>query len=82
MASKEVDYGKLIANLEEMINVLEYDSMRSAGKSKLNSTTLVAMYELVDRYKASQAPAKPAVEAEKKAPAKVGRPPKAAADTV
>ena len=80
MASKVVDYGKLLANLEEMINVLEYDSMRSAGKAKLNSTTLVSMYELVDRYKAA-AVGKPSatVVAEEAPVKKAGRPPKTAA---
>lgn len=80
MASKVVDYGKLLANLEEMINVLEYDSMRSAGKAKLNSTTLVSMYELVDRYKAAAVGSVPAtVEAEEAPVKKAGRPPKTAA---
>lgn len=81
MASKEVDYGKLVANLKEMINVLEYDSMRSSGKAKLNSSTLVSMYELVDRYEAAAVGKKatPTVEAEQAPVKKVGRPPKTAA---
>lgn len=82
MASKEVDYGKLLSNLKEMINVLEYDSMRSSGKAKLNSSTLVSMYELVDRYEAAAVGGKeatPTVEAEQAPVKKVGRPPKTAA---
>ena len=46
----EVDYDKLYENLIKMINLLEYDSMRSSGKTKLNSQHLHSMYELKDRY--------------------------------
>ena len=48
--SREVDYGNLLKNVEEMINLLEYDSMRSSGKTKLNSQHLHSLYELKDRY--------------------------------
>lgn len=80
MASKVVDYGKLLSNLKEMINVLEYDSMRSSGKAKLNASTLVDMYKLVDRYEAAAVgnKATPTVEAEPAPVKKVGRPPKTA----
>jgi hypothetical protein len=47
---REIDYEKLLANVKEMINTLEYDSMRSAGKSKLNAPTLVELYELEKCY--------------------------------
>ena len=33
-----------------MINLLEYDAMRSSGKAKLNSQHLHSLYELKDRY--------------------------------
>ena len=33
-----------------MINLLEYDSMRSPGKTKMNAETLVSLYSLKDRY--------------------------------
>jgi len=33
-----------------MINTLEYDSMRSGGKAKINSTDLTNMHNLVERY--------------------------------
>ena len=79
MASKVVEYDKLLINLKEMINVLEYDSMRSPGKAKLNSSTLVAMYDLVDRYEAAAVGDTPTVEAEPAPVKKVGRPPKTAA---
>ena len=49
-----IDYEQLIANIENMINLLEYDSMRSPGKAKLNSNQLMAMYNLLDRYKANK----------------------------
>ncbi len=34
-----------------MINTLEYDSMRSAGKTKINCGLLVNLYNLKDIYK-------------------------------
>ena len=33
-----------------MIETLEYDSMRSAGKAKLNAEVLVSLHNLRDRY--------------------------------
>ena len=36
--------------LIEIINVLEYDSMRSAGKAKLNADKLYYLYALKERY--------------------------------
>ena len=48
--SRVIDYGTLLKNVEEMINLLEYDSMRSSGKTKLNSQHLHSLYELKDRY--------------------------------
>ena len=65
MAVKAVDYSKLLENIKEMINVLEYDGTRSAGKVKMNSGTLVNLYTLKDRYSeiveasAPKAPAAP-----------------------
>ena len=32
----QIDYEKIISNYETVINTLEYDSMRSGGKAKLN----------------------------------------------
>ena len=46
----DVDYDKLMENLIKMINLLEYDSMRSSGKMKLNSQHLHSMYELKAIY--------------------------------
>lgn len=46
----EINYEHLTANIKEMINLLEYDSMRSAGKAKMNSGQLEALYSLLDRY--------------------------------
>ena len=43
-------YGKLLENVDTMINLLEYDAMRSAGKAKLNSQHLESLYSLKDRY--------------------------------
>jgi hypothetical protein len=47
---REIDLETLIKNYSDMINTLEYDSMRSAGKAKINADTLVNLYSLVERY--------------------------------
>lgn len=49
-----IDYEQLVANLKNMINLLEYDSMRSPGKAKLNCNQLEAMYSLLGRYASKQ----------------------------
>ena len=46
----DIDYKILEENLDKMINLLEYDSMRSPGKAKLNSQHLQSLYDLKDRY--------------------------------
>ena len=46
----KIDYDKLIKNIDQMINLLEYDSTRSDGKSKLNSQHLHSLYFLKDKY--------------------------------
>jgi len=50
MAKRIIDYAQLVKNYETMIETLEYDSMRSAGKAKLNADALRNMHELKDRY--------------------------------
>ena len=47
---KEIDYNALLNNCDIMINTLEYDSMRSAGKAKLNSDALMNLHSLKERY--------------------------------
>jgi hypothetical protein len=47
---REINYEHLAKNIEEMINTLEYDSSRSAGKTKLNSDKLIDLYALQERY--------------------------------
>ena len=47
---REIDYNALLTNLNEMINTLEYDSMRSAGKAKLNSLSIASLYTLKEKY--------------------------------
>ena len=54
MAKRIIDYAQLIKNYETMIDTLEYDSMRSAGKAKLNAEVLYYMHELKDRYSSKQ----------------------------
>ena len=46
MANREIDYDKLLENINEMINTLEYDSSRSGGKTKLNCDKLFYLYSL------------------------------------
>lgn len=50
MAKRDIDYTVLLSNVEEMISLLEFDAMRSAGKAKLNSGHLESLYNLKDRY--------------------------------
>ena len=50
MTGREINYKELLRNVEEMIELLEFDSMRSAGKCKLNATTISDLYDLKDRY--------------------------------
>ena len=50
MNVRVIDYDILIENLKEMIKLLEFDSMRSAGKAKLNSQHLHSLYFLLDKY--------------------------------
>ena len=47
---REIDYEKLVANYDEMINVMEHDSSRSAGKARINASTLVNLHALKDKY--------------------------------
>jgi len=73
MDSRAINYETLLENVVGMIGLLEYDSMRSAGKCKLNSNNLVSLYALKDRYEANLVPAtKPTTQkvAAKKAVAK------------
>ena len=44
MVNREIDYDKLLQNIEEMINTLEYDSSRSGGKTKLNCDKSVSIH--------------------------------------
>lgn len=50
MVNREIDYDKLLQNIDEMINTLEYDSSRSGGKTKLNCDKLYYLYSLQQRY--------------------------------
>jgi len=46
----EIDYKALLDNVIKMINLLEFDSMRSSGKAKLNSQHLHSLYFLKEKY--------------------------------
>jgi len=50
MIMYQIDYQKIINNFETVINTLEYDSMRSGGKAKLNVQNLHYLYEMRNRY--------------------------------
>jgi hypothetical protein len=50
MRVREINKTELLYNIETMINTLEYDSMRSAGKTKVNCGLLVNLYTLKDIY--------------------------------
>ncbi len=51
-----IDYKALVANIDEMIQLLEYDAMRSPGKTKLNSQHLHSLYYLKEIYKGKLTP--------------------------
>lgn len=63
---REINYEQLLANYREMINVLEYDSMRSAGKSKINAGTLADLHSLAERYQKLVNSQQPSVKKETK----------------
>ena len=44
---KDIDINLVTENLKQMINVLEFDSSRSAGKAKMNSQHLHSMHWLL-----------------------------------
>ena len=46
--NKNIDYEVVVANIHQSLNALEYDSMRSAGKTKFNATTLNELYAIKD----------------------------------
>ena len=52
MTTRIIDYAALVKNYDNMIETLEYDSMRSGGKAKLNADALANMLALRDRYAA------------------------------
>ena len=45
-----IEYDKLVGNIKQMINLLEFDAMRSSGKAKLNSQHLHSLYFLLEKY--------------------------------
>ena len=52
MIMEKIDYTALLDNVDKMIGLLEYDSMRSPGKTKLNSQHLHSLYFLKEKYEA------------------------------
>jgi len=62
MDSRSIDYETLLENVVGMIGLLEYDSMRSAGKAKINAQTLYYLYELLNKYNTNSKMATPKKE--------------------
>jgi hypothetical protein len=58
----EINYEQLITNYNQMINTLEYDSMRSGGKAKLNADTLNKLYVMKAMYEKKIKPAEKEVK--------------------
>ena len=56
---REINKSEVLYNIETMINTLEYDSMRSPGKTKINASLLVDLYTLKDIYVKEQKNSKP-----------------------
>lgn len=52
----KINYEELLHNVTQMINLLEFDAMRSSGKAKLNSQHLESLYAMKDRYEAAMKP--------------------------
>ena len=50
MMVRKIDYVALLNNVNDMIELLEFDSMRSSGKAKLNSQHLHSLYYLKEKY--------------------------------
>ena len=55
---KQINYQDILDNAKSIINSLEYDCMRSGGKTKFNAATLNDLYTLVDRTEAKLTPVK------------------------
>ena len=56
---RDINKTELLYNIETMINTLEYDSMRSPGKTKVNASLLVSLHTLKDMYEKQQKNSKP-----------------------
>ena len=58
---REINYQDLLENLDMMINTMEYDSQRSAGKCKMNANNyneLVKMRETISKKVVKKSPPK------------------------
>jgi len=51
---RKIDYEKILHNIDIMLNTLEYDSIRSGGKVKMNAEDLLNLIELKKYYTAKQ----------------------------
>lgn len=56
MINREINYEALLSNIKEMIQVLEFDAMRSPGKAKMNSQHLHSLYYLKELYEVKLTP--------------------------
>lgn len=51
---RKIDYDKILYNIDVMLNTLEYDSIRSGGKVKINAQDLLNLIELKKYYTAKK----------------------------
>lgn len=72
MAKHKIDYAVVSQNMKDMVNLLEFDAMRSAGKAKMNSQHLHSLYFLIEKYDEKAAAEIPAVDPKKVKSAKTG----------
>ena len=57
---KKIDYNIILKNIDISLNAMEYDALRSAGKTKFNAATLNELYALKAHLKVLAAAQKPA----------------------
>lgn len=59
---REINYRALKENMEDMINALEYDAMRSPGKMKVNAESLYYLQMLKKHYNNYKLPPKEVID--------------------
>ena len=62
-----IDYDKILVNTIDIISALEFDAMRSAGKTKQNVTQLLDLYKFRELLEAKVSNTKKPVSVKKEA---------------